>query len=159
MNSHGRTIAEILLVEDEDADIRAVKRAFKNSKLANNLHVVRDGEDALEYLHQRGAYSQAIRPDLILLDINMPKKNGREVLALIKADPHLKVIPVAVMTSSEAEEDILRSYSLGANCYIRKPVDFEGLNRVVEMLETFWFEVVTLAPVPRLSRDKVPDSL
>lgn len=146
MNPTTKAVARILLAEDEAADVKAVQRAFKQSKLANELSVVRDGEEALDFLFRRGRFADAVRPDLILLDINMPKKNGREVLEAIKADPELRLIPVAIMTSSDSEDDIVRSYGLGANCYIRKPVSFDELNRIVNVLETFWFEVVTLVP-------------
>jgi len=135
---------EILLVEDNAGDVRLTCEALKDGKVSNNLRVVRDGVEALAYLRHEGKYAQAATPDLILLDLNLPKKDGREVLAAIKADPDLRRIPVVVLTTSEGEEDVLRAYSLNANCYITKPVDLDQFIRVVRSIESFWFTVVRL---------------
>lgn len=135
---------EILLVEDNPGDVRLTIEAFKESKIRNSLHVAGDGVEALAYLRREGRYSDALRPDLILLDLNLPKKDGRQVLKEIKEDPVLKRIPVAVMTTSKAEEDIIRSYDLHANCYISKPIDLDQFISVVRSLENFWFSIVTL---------------
>lgn len=137
---------EILLVEDNPGDVRLTREALKDAKMSNLLHVVEDGAAALDFLHQRGAYRNAPRPDLILLDLNLPRKNGREVLQEIKEDPRLKIIPVVILTSSQAEEDILGAYSLHANCYITKPVDFAQLTKIVRTIEDFWLSIVTLPP-------------
>jgi len=135
---------EILLVEDSPGDIRLTQEAFKEGKLLNSLHVVNDGVEALAFLRRQGKYAQAPRPELILLDLNLPKKDGREVLAEIKADEDLRRIPVVVLTISEAEEDILKSYNLYANCFITKPVEFMKFMDVVRAIEDFWFSIVTL---------------
>lgn len=135
---------EILLVEDNEAEVRLTREAFKDGKLLNNLNTVGDGVEALEYLYKRGRYISASRPDIILLDINLPKKDGREVLAEIKADEKLKRIPVVVLSTSRAEEDILKSYNLHANCYISKPVDIHQFTKVVQEIDNFWFNIVTL---------------
>lgn len=135
---------EILLVEDNPADVRLTEEALKEGKVRNNLHVARDGVDALEYLLRVGKYADAVRPDLILLDLNLPRKDGREVLAAIKADADLKLIPVVVLTTSSAEADILRSYKLHANCYITKPVDLDQFVKVVKSIDDFWLTVVRL---------------
>lgn len=140
------TPIEMLLVEDNPGDARLAKEALKDSKLLNNIHHVSDGEQAIDFLRRAGAYAGAPRPDLILLDLNLPRKDGREVLAEIKADPNLKTIPVVVLTTSEAEQDILQSYRLHANCYITKPVGFASFVEVVHAIESFWFGVVTLPP-------------
>lgn len=137
---------EILLVEDNPGDVRLTREALKDAKMLNRLHVVEDGEAALSFLHRREQYVQAPRPDLILLDLNLPGTNGREVLADIKADAELKAIPVVILTTSRAEEDILKAYKLYANCYITKPVDFIQFIRVVKAIETFWLTIVTLPP-------------
>jgi CheY-like chemotaxis protein len=137
---------EILLVEDNPADVRLTQEAFKEGKVLNKLHVTRDGVEAMEFLRQKGKYAKAPRPDLILLDLNLPKKDGREVLAEIKTDKDLKRIPVVILTVSQTEEDILKSYSLSANCYIIKPIDLEQFIRVVKSIEDFWFTIVTLPP-------------
>lgn len=142
-HSMGKPI-EILLVEDSPSDAFLTKEAFNGSKLLNRMHVVDNGVDAISFLRQEGQYAQELRPDLILLDLNLPMKNGREVLEEIKADESLKSIPVVVLTSSEAEEDILRSYDLHANCYITKPIEFEKLAAIVRSIREFWFTVVTL---------------
>ena len=139
----GRPI-EILLVEDNPGDVRLTVEGLKESKVRNNLHVARDGVEAMEFLHREGKHTSAVRPDLILLDLNLPRMDGREVLAEIKSDPKLKTIPVVVLTTSRAEHDVLRSYELQANCYITKPVDLEQFITVVKSIEDFWFTIVTL---------------
>ena len=135
---------DVLLVEDNPADVRLTTEAIKDVKMKNNLFVVQDGIEAIRFLRKEGEYSLVPRPDLILLDLNLPKKDGREVLAEIKADPELKTIPVVVLTSSKAEEDILKAYKLHANCYTTKPVNFERFVEVVQSIEGFWFSVVKL---------------
>ena len=137
---------DILLVEDDPADIRLTQEALKEAKVANDLHVTTDGEQALQFLRQEGRFSAAPRPDLILLDLNLPKKGGREVLASIKGDQKLKRIPVVVLTTSKAEEDILRSYELNCNSYVTKPVDLEQFIEMVKSIDNFWLSVVTLPP-------------
>jgi CheY-like chemotaxis protein len=139
----GRPI-EILLVEDNPGDVRLTIEALREGKVHNNLHVARDGVEAIEFLRQLGAHAEAVRPDLILLDLNLPKKGGREVLAEIKGDPELQSIPVVVLTTSRAEQDVLETYRLQANCYITKPVDLEQFISVVKSIEDFWLTVVTL---------------
>ena len=141
MNS--RTI-EILLVEDNPGDARLTLEAFKEGKVVNNLTVMGDGVEALAYLRRQGQYANAVQPDLILLDLNLPKKDGREVLAEIKADERLRNIPVIVLTTSAAEEDIARAYSRHANCYITKPVDLNQFLHVVQSIESFWLSLVRL---------------
>jgi len=141
--SMGRPI-EILLVEDSETDALMTREAFENGKILNRLHVVDNGVDALAFLRREGPYAQKARPDLILLDLNLPKKDGREVLQDLKNDDDLKIIPVVVLTSSKAEEDIVRAYGLHANCYVTKPVEFEKLADVVRTINDFWFTVVTL---------------
>jgi chemotaxis family two-component system response regulator Rcp1 len=138
---------DILLVEDNPGDVRLTIEALKEDKLQNNLHVVKDGIEALTFLRQEGEYADAPRPDLILLDLNLPKKDGREVLEEIKADERLKRIPVVILTTSQAEEDILRTYGLHANCYITKPVNLEQFTKVVRSIEQFWLTIVRLPPV------------
>ena len=137
---------EILLVEDSAGDVRLVKEALKENKFLNNLYVARDGVEAMKFLHQEGKYADAVRPDLILLDLNLPKKDGREVLAEVKGDEDLKRIPVVIMTVSEAEEDILKTYNLHANCYITKPIDLGQFIKVVRSIESFWLTIVKLPP-------------
>lgn len=139
----GRPI-EVLLVEDNPADVRLTREALKEGKVRNNLHVVGDGVEALDFLHRRGAHARAPMPDLILLDLNLPRKDGREVLSEIKADDRLCTIPVVVLTTSEAEEDILKSYRLHANCYVTKPVGLEQFIGVVRQIDSFWLEIVKL---------------
>jgi len=141
----GRPI-EILLVEDNPGDVRLTQEALKEGKVLNELNVVMDGIEALNYLRKTGKYADAVIPDIILLDLNLPKKDGREVLAELKADPKLRRIPVVVLTTSKAEEDVLRSYDLHANCYITKPVDLEQFIEVVKAVEDYWFTVVKLPP-------------
>jgi len=136
--------AEILLVEDNLGDVRLIEEALKDSKLLNNLNVVSDGIYAMDFLHQRNGYENSPTPDLILLDLNMPRKNGFEVLHEIKQDEKLKSIPVVIMTVSNDEKDILKSYNLHANCYITKPVDFMQFCEIVRHIENFWFSIVTL---------------
>ncbi len=138
---------DILLVEDNPGDVRLTIEALKEDKLQNNLHVVRDGIEAMDFLHQEGEYANMPRPDLILLDLNLPKKDGCEVLEEIKADERLKRIPVVILTTSQAEEDILRTYGLHANCYITKPVNLEQFTKVVRSIEQFWLTIVRLPPV------------
>lgn len=135
---------EILLVEDNPGDVRLTEEALKEGKVVNRLNVVPDGVEALAYLRKEGEYASAETPDLILLDLNLPKKDGREVLAEVKEDPELRMIPVVVLTTSRDEQDILKSYDLHANCYITKPVDFEQFISVVRAIEDFWLSVVKL---------------
>ncbi|MBX6771275.1 MAG: response regulator [Chloroflexi bacterium] len=135
---------EILLIEDNPGDVRLTIEALRDGKVRNHLNVVTDGVEALLYLRRQGRYAAAPRPDLILLDLNLPRKDGREVLAEIKADPHLRSIPVVILTTSQADQDILKSYELNANCYITKPVDLDQFIAVVRSIEDFWFTVVTL---------------
>ena len=135
---------EILLVEDNEADVRLTIEALKEGKVRNRLAVARDGVEALEFLRRQGKHQNAVRPDLILLDLNLPKKDGREVLAEIKDSEDLKRIPVVVLTTSKAEEDILKTYNLHANCYITKPVDLEQFISVVKSIDDFWLTVVRL---------------
>lgn len=135
---------EILLVEDNPGDIRLTEEALQDAKVRNNLHLARTGNQALEFLQQKGKFSDVPRPDLILLDLNLPEKSGMEVLSEIKKAEQLKSIPVVVLTSSQAEEDILKAYNLNANCYIAKPVDLDQFIRVVRSIEDFWFSIVKL---------------
>ena len=137
---------EILLVEDDEGDIELTLEAFNRSKVALNVNVVRDGIEAMDYLRRSGAFEKAITPDLMLLDLNLPRKDGREVLADMQKDNYLKQIPVVVLTTSDADEDILRSYKIGANAYVTKPVGLKGLVKVVNLLEEFWFTIVKLPP-------------
>ena len=137
---------EILLVEDNPGDVRLTQEALKEGKVYNNLHWAKDGVEALEFLQREGRFADAPRPDIILLDLNLPKKDGREVLAVIKKDDHLKHIPVVVLTTSKADEDVLKSYELHANCYVTKPVDLEKFIVVVQSIDRFWLTVVTLPP-------------
>jgi chemotaxis family two-component system response regulator Rcp1 len=141
--SMGRPI-EILLVEDNPGDVRLTMEALKQDKMRNNLHVVTDGVEAMAWLYRQDKYADAPRPDIILLDLNLPKKDGREVLAEIKTDKDLKRIPVVILTTSAAEEDIMRAYEFSANCYITKPVDLEQFIKVVKAIEEFWLTVVKL---------------
>ena len=143
---------EILLVEDNPGDIRLTKEALKEAKVLNTLTVVQDGVEALTCLRQRGKYADAKRPDLILLDLNLPKKDGREVLAEIKNDEALKFIPVVILTTSQDEQDVLKSYGLHANCYITKPVELEQFISVVKAIEDFWLGIVILPSGEREKR-------
>ena len=135
---------DVLLVEDDPGDVLMTREAFEDHKVQNNLEVVSDGVDAVAYLRKKGRYADATTPDLILLDLNLPRKDGREVLAEIKADENLRSIPVVVLTTSEAEEDVVRSYSLHANAYVTKPVDFEQFLRIVRQIDEFFVSVVRL---------------
>jgi chemotaxis family two-component system response regulator Rcp1 len=135
---------EILLVEDSPGDVRLTQEALKDGKVANRLHVVEDGEEAMLYLRQRGKYLGAVRPDLILLDLNLPKKDGREVLREIKTDEDLKRIPVVILTTSSAEEDVLKTYNDYANCYVTKPMGFDQFINAVRSIENFWLSIVKL---------------
>ncbi|MBI5522156.1 MAG: response regulator [Desulfarculus sp.] len=135
---------QVLMVEDNPDDVDLTREALKDAKVVVDMEVVQDGVEAMAFLRREGPYAHAPRPDLILLDLNMPRKDGREVLAEIKADPSLRRIPVVVLTTSQAEEDIMRAYDLHVNCYIAKPVDFEQFIKVVKAIEGFWFSVVTL---------------
>jgi CheY-like chemotaxis protein len=135
---------DVLLVEDSPGDVRLTREAFKDAKVHVNLHVASDGAEALAFLRREGEYAGVPRPDLILLDLNLPKKDGREVLAEIKESSTLRSIPVVILTTSASEEDILRSYMLHANCYITKPVDLDGFLKVVRSIDSFWLSVVKL---------------
>jgi chemotaxis family two-component system response regulator Rcp1 len=139
---------EILMVEDNPGDVRLTREALKGGRVWNELNVVSDGVAALDYLRGRPPYEDATRPDLVLLDLNLPKKDGREVLAAMKNDDALKAIPVVILTTSQAEEDVIRAYNLNANCYVTKPVDFEQFTRIVQAIEQFWLTIVTLPPHP-----------
>lgn len=140
---HVRPI-DILLVEDNPGDADLAREALEDTKINNSLFIVGDGEAAMDFLHKTNGYSDVPRPDLILLDLNLPKKDGREVLAEIKAHEDLKSIPVVVLTTSDAEEDVLKSYHLHANCYITKPINLTQFVKVVQSIETFWFSIVVL---------------
>jgi CheY-like chemotaxis protein len=139
-------LVEILLVEDNEGDVRLTREALKEGRIRNRLHVVNDGEQALQFLQRKGSHVDAPRPDLILLDLNLPRLDGREVLAAIKHDRNLKLIPVVVLTSSRTEQDLLRAYDLHANCFITKPVEFEQFIDVVRSIEDFWLTIVVLPP-------------
>jgi CheY-like chemotaxis protein len=132
------------LVEDNPGDVRLIQEALKEGKVWNNPHVVPDGEAALDFVYRRGRFADAPRPDLVLLDLNLPRKDGREVLAIVKTDPDLRRIPVVVLTTSKEEEDVLRAYNLAANCYVTKPVELESFMRVIRMIEEFWLTIVAL---------------
>jgi chemotaxis family two-component system response regulator Rcp1 len=136
----------ILLVEDNPADVRLTREALVSERVQHELHIARDGVEAIAYLRRQGPFQKAPRPDLILLDLNLPRKDGREVLAEIKADPDLKRIPVLILTSSQAEEDILRTYNLHANGYVVKPGDLEQFLRVIRKIKEFWMSIVVLPP-------------
>jgi CheY-like chemotaxis protein len=137
-------VIEVLLVEDDPGDVLMTREAFSDHKVANTLHVVTDGVSAMEFLHKRGEYAEAPTPDLMLLDLNLPKMDGREVLAAVKGDPTLRQIPVVVLTTSDAEEDVLRSYELHANAYVTKPVDFDRFIEVIRQIDDFFVTVVRL---------------
>jgi chemotaxis family two-component system response regulator Rcp1 len=142
--TEGSPPVEILLVEDNAGDYRLTQEALREGKVYNNLHWAKDGVEALDFLHRRGDHGNAPRPDLILLDLNLPKKDGREVLSEIKTDAGLQTIPVVILTTSQAEEDIVRSYHLHANCYVTKPVDLEKFIVVVQSIDRFWLTIATL---------------
>jgi CheY-like chemotaxis protein len=147
---HGRvsmTAIDILMVEDNPGDARLTQEALKESKVYNNLHHVRDGVEAMEFLLKEGSFHDAPTPDIILLDLNLPRKDGRQVLAELKAIPRLKNIPVVVLTTSEAEQDIVKSYELHANCYITKPVDLDKFVEIIHGIENFWLSIVKLPSV------------
>ena len=137
---------EILMVEDNPGDVRLTQEALKDAKVLVTLNVATDGDEALKYLRRQPPYAAATRPDLILLDLNLPKRDGREVLAAIKSDDSLKRIPVVILTTSRAEEDVMRAYQLNVNCYVTKPVDFEQFTRIVQAIEEFWLTIVTGGP-------------
>ena len=141
-------VVDVLLVEDDPGDVLMTREAFEHYRIRNQLHVVNDGEQALQFLHRRGEYASAPRPGLILLDLNLPRRDGLEVLAELKGDPGLRVIPVVILTTSQAEEDILRSYALHANAYVSKPVDFERFMDVIRQIDNFFVEVIHLPPSP-----------
>lgn len=143
MTPYGKPV-EILLVEDNPADVRLMKEGLRDAKMRNNLHVVEDGVDAMAYLRREGKYSNAVSPDIVLLDLNLPKKSGIEVLQEIKGDENLKKTPVVILTTSKSEEDIVKSYNLHANCYITKPVDLDQFMKVVKTTEDFWLTIVKL---------------
>ena len=137
---------DILVVEDNAGDVRLIREVLHDSKVFNTLFRVKDGVEAMDFLNNRGSFKDAPKPDLIILDLNLPKKDGREVLAEIKQDPDLKHIPIIIMTISQSEEDILKSYNLHANCFITKPIDFNQFIKVVKSIEDFWFSIVKLPP-------------
>ncbi len=137
---------DVLLVEDDAGDVELTKEGLLAAKMMVNLHVVDDGEKALKFLKKEPPYQDAVRPDIILLDLNMPRKNGKETLQEIKADISLRSIPVVILTTSDAETDIVKCYDLGANCYITKPIGFEAFTKVVGIIEEFWFTIVKMPP-------------
>ena len=145
MNNNTEPI-EILLVEDNPGDARLAVEALKDSQVRNNLYHVKDGVEAMDFLNRRGSYADVPVPDLILLDLNLPRKDGREVLEEIKEDPELKLVPVVVLTTSEAERDLVRTYDLHANAYVVKPIDLDRFVEVVQAIEDFWFAIVKLPP-------------
>jgi CheY-like chemotaxis protein len=146
MTEQESQVVDVLLVEDDPGDVLMTREAFGHHKIRNELHVVTDGEQALQFLRRTGDYADAPRPGLILLDLNLPRLDGLEVLAELKADPVLKVIPVVILTTSQAEQDVLRSYALHANAYVSKPVDFERFMEVIRQIDNFFVTVVKLAP-------------
>jgi len=146
MTEQESQVVDVLLVEDDPGDVLMTREAFGHFKIRNALHVVNDGEQALQFLRRTGDYADAPRPGLILLDLNLPRRDGLEVLAELKSDPVLKVIPVVILTTSQAEQDILRSYALHANAYVSKPVDFERFMEVIRQIDNFFVTVVKLAP-------------
>jgi two-component system, chemotaxis family, response regulator Rcp1 len=137
---------DILVIEDNPGDARLIKEVLNENKILNNLTILKDGVDAMNFLHRKGEHKNAPRPDLIFLDLNLPKKDGREVLSEIKTSDVLKQIPVVIMTTSQSEEDIFKSYSLHANCYVTKPIDLEQFIKVIQSMEDFWFSLVKLPP-------------
>jgi CheY-like chemotaxis protein len=144
MNKKAGSAVEILLVEDSPGDVRLTQEVLKEGKIHNNLSVVEDGLQALDFLYKREPYTNTPHPDLILLDLNLPRKDGREILEEIKADPELRRIPIVILTTSEAEEDIIRAYDLHANCYIAKPIDLDQFIQVIKSIEQFWLTIVKL---------------
>lgn len=146
MNLAAARPVEILLIEDSPSDAALTVEALQEGKIGNNLNHVTDGVEAMAYLRKTGKFAKAIRPDLIMLDLNLPKKDGREVLRELKSDPSLRLIPIIVLTTSRADKDVLQSYELDANCYITKPVDFRQFIDVIKSIENFWLSVVTLPP-------------
>ena len=146
INGNFMSPLDVLLVEDSPADVRLTKEALKEEKMYMNLHVVGDGVEAMQFLRKEGKFQNAVRPDLILLDLNLPKKDGREVLKELKSDDSLKTIPVVVLTVSKAEEDVLKTYNLHANCYITKPIDLNQFSCVVKSIKEFWLTIVKLPP-------------
>jgi len=148
MSARGGDAIEVLLVEDNPGDVRLTREALRDGKVRNNLSVAPDGVEALAFLRREGKYADAPRPDVILLDLNLPKKDGREVLEEVKADPSLRNIPVVILTSSDAERDIAQAYALHANCYVTKPVDLDQFIHVVKSIEDFWFTIVKLPQEP-----------
>jgi CheY-like chemotaxis protein len=143
-NNAALQVVDVLLVEDDDGDVLMTREAFEHYKIRNTLHVVTDGEKALQFVRRTGEYADAPRPGLILMDLNLPRRDGLEVLAELKSDPDLRVIPVVVLTTSQAEEDILRSYALHANAYVSKPVDFDRFIDVIRQIDRFFITVVSL---------------
>ncbi len=139
----------ILLVEDSHADARLMLEVFRQEQIAVDVFVVRDGEEAMDYLNQQGNYKESLTPDLILLDLNLPKKDGREVLAEVKASPHLNSIPIIILTTSQSEEDVLKAYKLQAACYVTKPIDLQHFEKVIRSLDEFWFSAVKFPPETR----------
>lgn len=148
MTNHSRPI-NLLLIEDNPGDVRLTQEAFKEGKLSYNMDVVMDGVEAIRFLRKQSPYDSAVTPDIILLDLNLPKKDGREVLAEIKNDDELRRIPVIILTTSNAEQDILKSYDLHVNCYINKPVDFDRFFDIIQKIEDFWFATAILPGVAR----------
>ena len=146
MEGSNTKVVEILMVEDNASDARLAEETLKDSKVHNNLYHVKDGVEAMHFLHRQGEYADAPHPDLILLDLNLPRKDGREVLAEIKEDPELRLVPVVVLTTSEAERDLVRTYDLHANAYVVKPLDLNRFIEVVQAIEDFWFAIVKLPP-------------
>jgi len=146
MKESAANLIDILIVEDNAGDVRLITEVLEKDKIYNTLHIVRDGVEAMEFLRKNGEYAKMPRPDLIILDLNLPRKDGREVLADLKNDDELKKIPVVVMTISQAQEDIIKSYNLHANCYITKPIDLDQFIKVIKSIEEFWFSIVKLPP-------------
>lgn len=137
-------LAEILLVEDNEGDVILTKEAFQDARFRNNLHVARDGDEALDFLFRRNGYEDAVQPDIVLLDLNLPKTDGKEVLSIVKQDADLKTIPIIILTSSDADKDVIESYNLNANCYVVKPVNAQKFVDVIQRVENFWIDIVCL---------------
>jgi chemotaxis family two-component system response regulator Rcp1 len=159
MKSTNPNSVDILVVEDNAGDARLIKEVLNDNKIYNSLHLAHDGVEALDFLFRRGKYENSPRPDLIILDLNLPRKDGRQVLAEIKSDPVLRLIPIVIMTISQAEEDILKSYNLHANCFITKPIDLNQFIRVVKSIEDFWFSIVKLPPKEDGATKSMEDAL